>query len=91
MENERQVERLLSVFNLTIHECLRLPERVCTGVLFLYDKGENMKEFTVLNKDIAADVSSRIASWLEENLDATDFAAALKSNTLDADALTKKI
>lgn len=88
---EREIERLLSVFNLTIHECLGLPERVCTGVLFLYDKGENLKEFKVLNGDIASDLSRRIASWLQENLDATDFAAALKLNTLDADTLIKKV
>ncbi len=68
MENRRNVDKVLSVFDLTHCQGLVLPGGGATRVMLIYDKKENIKEFKVLNKKISKETSGKITSWLEKNI-----------------------
>jgi hypothetical protein len=63
--SKRCVDKLAVVFALTGHEGLDLPPNLSTHVMFVYDKKENRKQFTVLNKRIPDETSTKIRAWLE--------------------------
>jgi hypothetical protein len=67
--SKRCVEKLAVVFALTGHEGLDLPPNLSTHVMFVYDKKENKKQFTVLNKRIPDEISAKIRVWLESHLE----------------------
>jgi hypothetical protein len=67
--SKRCVDKLAVVFALTGHDDLDLPKHLSTRVMFVYDKKENRKQFTVLNKHIPEEVSTKIRAWLETHLD----------------------
>ncbi|MBN1105211.1 MAG: hypothetical protein JXL84_17490 [Deltaproteobacteria bacterium] len=85
MEKRRHVEKALSIFQLTIRDALCLHETVKTGIMMLYDRASNHREFTVLNRSIPSELSGRIVSWLEQQTDVDDILWGLKSNKMDAD------
>jgi hypothetical protein len=37
--------------------------------MFVYDKKENKKQFTILNRRISEEMSTKIKVWLEANLE----------------------
>jgi len=87
MSNERHVDKLLSIFDLTITEALRLPEALSIRVMFIYDRAENVRKFLILNDKIPKHTRDKVKLWLEENIDAYHIAHGLKSNQLNADNL----
>ena len=52
MGSGRQVEKLVSVFDLKNCEALRLPEHVSHRIMLIYDKGEKIKEFKMLTRSM---------------------------------------
>jgi hypothetical protein len=89
MGSERFLDKLLSVFDLTICKALELPESVSTRVMFLYDREGGHKEFLVSNNGLPKDLVDQVTSWLEKNIDAHNITSILKANKLDADDLLK--
>ena len=88
MERERSVDKLLSVFDLTIGRAQGLAESLKTRVIFEYDRKSNKKgEFRLLDHDISDALSQQIRAWLEENVDLYDMVSGLRSNEMDADLL----
>ena len=67
--SKRCVDKLAAVFALTEHDGLELPRNLSTRVMFVYDKKENKRQFTVLNKRIPDEVSAKIRVWLEAHLE----------------------
>lgn len=86
-ERERQLDTLMSIFDLKIHRVLRLDKGVSARVLYYYDKDRNIRRFKVLSRDMSAEVHARITSWLEENLPDHAVISDLASNEMDADSL----
>jgi hypothetical protein len=85
MEKRREVERALSIFELTIGKVLGLPESIQTDVSMIYDRQAEKREFRLLDPRIPAHLQDRIVSWLEDNTDAEDILWGIPSNRLDAD------
>ena len=69
MEKKRHVNKLLSVFDLSDCGDLNLPGGALSRVMFAYDEREDLREFTILTREIPEEIRSRITSWLEENID----------------------
>ncbi len=67
--SKRCVDKLAVVFALTGHDEIDLPQNLSTRVMFVYDKKENKKQFTILNKRISEEMSTKIKVWLEANLE----------------------
>jgi hypothetical protein len=78
MAKERHVDKLMSVFSLTVGEDVDLPENVSTQVLFVYNREANVKEFNLIDKELTEDATRRIKSWLEKNVDVQDVIHGLK-------------
>jgi hypothetical protein len=72
MENEREVVRSLSVFNLKGIKTPFLPENTSTRIMLVYDKQKNIKEYRILDSSMAEEMDRRIRSWLEENIEVDD-------------------
>lgn len=87
MERKRYVDKLLSVFDLTIGQAQGLSESLKTRVIFEYDRRTNKREFRLLDRDIPAAQGQQIRAWLEEHIDLCDMESGLSSNEIDADAL----
>ena len=87
MGSERCVDKLLSVFDLTICKTLKLPESVSTRVIFLYDREQGHKKFIVKNNGLPKDLIDQVTSWLEKNVDVHNITSILKKNKLEADTL----
>ena len=86
-ERPRHVERVMSVFDLTIGEVLDLPQNLSTRVVLVYDEKARRKEFTVLNSNISKGTRDRIETWLMENLDIDHVVNRLSSREINADRL----
>jgi hypothetical protein len=67
--SKRCVDKLAVVFALTGHDEPDLPQHLSTHVMFVYDKKENKKQFTILNRRIPEEMSTKIKVWLEANLE----------------------
>jgi hypothetical protein len=91
MGSERFLDRLLSVFDLTICNALGLPESVSTRVMFLYDREGGHKKFLVSNNGLPKDLVDQVTSWLEKNIDVHNISSILKENKIDADDLLKSL
>jgi len=79
MAKERHVDKLMSVFSIMIGKDLGLPENVSTQVVFVYNRKANVKEFNLIDKEMNEDMTRRITSWLEKNVDVQDVIHGLKS------------
>ena len=88
MTAERVVDRVVSVFHLRIGEALGLPRRLSTRVVYTYDRQENRRHFTILNRDMSDEMNATLKSWLEKNI-FTDVITDLKSNELDGDHMAR--
>ena len=89
MENKRYYDSLYSVFNLTIHKALGLPESVSIRIMLTYDRARNERKFVILKAEISKDMQHRLTTWLEENIEVDDIAYGLRANELDADRFSK--
>ena len=87
MSKRRHVDKLLSVFDLTIGEALNLTEAISIRVMFIFDRVENVRKFVILDDNIRKQTSDKLKLWLEENIDVSHVAHRLESNQLDADNL----
>jgi hypothetical protein len=83
MNDNRLVQRMLSVFDLKDYKDFNLPEGVSTRALFLYD--EKVKEFRMIDRSIPAEVNQEINSWLKENLEICHFMQTVNGEPRDAD------
>jgi hypothetical protein len=83
MGTRRNVENLVSVFDLNVSKNADLPKGATARVLFVFDKKTNTKRFVIVKTDMPRNRVSGILSWLETNIDVDDLAFGLKSNTLD--------
>jgi hypothetical protein len=79
MAKERHVDKLMSVFSIMIGKDLGLPENVSTQVVFVYNRKANVREFNLIDKEMNEDMTRRITSWLEKNVDVHDVIDGLKS------------
>jgi hypothetical protein len=79
MAKERHVDKLMSVFSIMIGKDLGLPENVSTQVVFVYNRKENVRKFNLIDKEMNEDMTRRITSWLEKNVDVHDVIHGLKS------------
>lgn len=89
MEEQRDMDRMLAVFDLTVREALNLPENLSIRVMLVYDKGRNIKEYTLPGHQLPELLVQRVTQWLEENVDVHDIAFRLVANRLDADYFQK--
>ena len=87
LERERSVDKLLSVFDLTIGKAQGLSERLNTRVIFEYDRESNKREFRLLDRNISEALGQQIRSWLEQHVDLCHMVSGLRSNRMDADLL----
>jgi hypothetical protein len=85
MASKRHYNSLFSVFDLTIHKALGLPESVSIRVMLTYDRARNERKFVILKAEIPKEMQDRLTSWLEENVETDDIAYGLRANILDAD------
>lgn len=83
MAKERHVDKLMSVFSLTVGEDLDFPENVSTQVVFVYNREANVKEFNLIDKELTEDATRKITSWLEKNVDVQDVIHGLKPKGMD--------
>jgi hypothetical protein len=83
MAEERYVDKLMSIFSFTAGKDIGLPENVSTQVMFVYNRKANIKEFNLIDEEMAEDVNRRITSWLEKNVDLQDVLHGLKSKGMD--------
>ena len=87
MERERSVDKLISVFDLTIGRAQGLSESLNTRVIFEYDRKSNKREFRLLDRNISEALGQQIRSWLEDHVDLCYMISGLRSNKMDADLL----
>lgn len=64
-ENERLVEKLVSIFDLKTCDFPSLSNGASPRIMLVYDRKENIRKFRVLNKNIPQEAHHRITSWLE--------------------------
>ena len=83
MGTNRNVENLVSVFDLNVSKNIDMPKGATARVLFVYDKKTNTKRFVIMKTDMPHNRVSGIISWLESNIDVDHLAFGLKSNRLD--------
>jgi hypothetical protein len=69
MEEKRHVSKLQSVFDLSDCGDLSLPAGSLGRIMFVYDEKKNLREFTILSKEIPEEIRRNIKSWLEKNID----------------------
>jgi hypothetical protein len=91
MNKIRQVDKLLSVFDLKICEALSLTDTISIRVMFIYDRVEKVRKFVILNDKIKKHTLDKLKLWLEENLDIYYVAHGLESNQLDGDNLLNSL
>ena len=91
MSKKRHVDKLLSVFDLTVCEALRLPETISIRVMFIYDRVKKVRKFVILNDKLRRQTSDKLSLWLEENVEVSHVAHGLESNLLDADNLPNSL
>lgn len=89
MEEYRNVDRMLAIFDLTVRKALNLPEDLSTRVMLFYDRERNVKEYTLLGSRLPEGLAHRVTKWLEENVDVHDVAFHLEANRLHADFFEK--
>ena len=82
MGTKRNVENLVSVFDLNVSKTLEMPKGATARVLFVYDKKTNTKKFVIVKTDMPRTRISGIISWLENNIDVDHLAFGLKSNRM---------
>jgi hypothetical protein len=69
---KRHVDRAISIFDLADCEDLKLPQRLSSRVMFVYDEKEKLKGFTLLNSKIPIEMQKSITSWLLKNIEVCD-------------------
>ena len=69
MDKKRHISKLQSVFDLSDCRGLTLPGGSIGRVLFVYDEEKNLREFTILNRDMPEKMQNSVKLWLEKNID----------------------
>jgi hypothetical protein len=91
MAKERDVDKLVSIFDVRIQKALNLEKRISARVMLSYDKGKSSREFKVLSKQIPEEMKRRIKQWLETHMDLNDFVSKSTLDYVDADHLPQVI
>ena len=89
MEENRDLDRMLAVFDLTMRTVLNLAEDLSTRVMLVYDREKKVKEYTLLGNRLPEGMAHKVTRWLEENVEAHDIAFRLVANRLNADCFEK--
>ena len=91
MEKNREVVRLMSIFNLNTNKTPHLPDKTSARIMLVYDKAKNIREYKILDSSITEETDRRIRSWLEENIEVDDVIHGLSSNDINADEFQKAV
>ena len=91
MEKNREVIRLMSVFNLKMNKTPHLPDDTSTRIMLVYDKVKNIREYKILDSGMTEETDRRIKSWLEENIKVDDVIHGLNSSDINADDFQKAV
>lgn len=91
MEKNREVVRLMSIFNLNTNRAPHLPENTSTRIMLVYDKFKNIREYKILDSGMNEETGRRIQSWLEENIEVDDVIHGIKLSDINADDFQKAI
>ncbi len=83
MEKKRHVSKLQTVFDLSDCGDTSLPGVFFGRVMFVYDEKENLREFTILNREIPEEIRNSIKLWLDENIDVCNPIWGSESNDTD--------
>ena len=86
MEKKRYVSKLQSIFDLSDCGDTSLPGGAIGRVMFVYDEKKDLKEFTLLTREIPDEIRNRITSWLKENVDISN--PIWDSDTAKTDIIT---
>jgi hypothetical protein len=86
---KRNVDNLYCIFDLSICKAMHLSKPISTRVIFAYDRNENIKKIMILDKSITQAMSSRLSSWLENNVEIDDILYHIRSEEIDIDELKK--
>jgi hypothetical protein len=87
LEKKRHVSKLQTVFDLSDCGDSSLPGGSFGRVMFVYDEKENLREFTILNREIPEEIRGRIKLWLDKNIDVCNPIWGSESNDTDLIAL----
>jgi hypothetical protein len=68
---------------------MHLSKPISTRVILAYDKNENVKKIMILDKSITQAMSSRLSSWLEDNVEIDDILYHIRLEEIDIDELKK--
>jgi hypothetical protein len=83
LEKKRHVSKLQTVFDLSDCGDTSLPGGFFGRVMFAYDEKENLREFTILNREIPEEIRNSIKLWLDENIDVCNPIWGSDSNDTD--------
>ncbi len=86
---KRNVDNLYCIFDLSICKAMHLSKPISTRVILAYDKNENVKKIMILDKSITQAMSSRLSSWLEDNVEIDDILYHIRLEEIDIDELKK--
>jgi hypothetical protein len=86
---KRNIDNLYCIFDLSICKAMHLSKPIATRVILAYDRNENIKKIMILDKSITQAMSSRLSSWLEDNVEIDDILYHLRSEEIDIDELKK--
>ena len=85
LEEKREMEAGLIVFQLSVCKVLGLSEQVKTHVMLIYDKRKRKREFIIFNKGLAREIHGKISGWLDATLCFHDIVHKIGPEGIDAD------
>ena len=86
MGSERTINTLLSVFDLRIIDGANLEELASARIVFIFDQGKNLREFSIVDSKMPHEFQDKLRTWLEKNMDPAQIAGAVNSNTVTVKA-----
>ena len=80
MASEREINTLLSVFDLKIIDGSNLKELASARIVFIFDK------FSIVDSKMPHELQGRLRAWLEKNIDPGKIIDAVKSEPVTVHA-----
>jgi len=85
LEEKREMEAGVIVFQLRAFKAFGLREQVKTHVMLIYDNQEGTKKFIIFNKELGKEIQGKIAVWLDAALCFRDMVHRIGSEGIDVD------
>jgi hypothetical protein len=85
LEEKREMEAGLLVFDLRACKTFGLREEVMTRVMVLYDNQEGKRKFVIFNKGLAQEIHGKISVWLDANMGLQDILNGIGREGVDLD------